>query len=137
MTQWRKIDAPELPGAGPERRAVAYYRHSAQVQQEQLLQIQRDQVQEWARTHGFEILREFIDAGRSTAPSDDRPAFTELIEQWVKQRDDFAYILCVDATRWTRFPNDECSARSRAQCERHGKQIPFTTTDFSSEGARS
>lgn len=136
MTQWQEIDAPELPGAGPQRRAVAYYRHSAKVQQEHLIEIQRDQVQEWARTHGFEIIREFVDASRSTVPSEERPTFTELIEQWVKQRDDFEFILCVDATRWTRFPGDDFSARSLAECERHGKRIIFTTTASPSEGAR-
>jgi len=127
MTQWRKIDAPELPGAGPERRAVAYYRHSAQVQQEQLLQIQRDQVQEWARTHGFEILQGFTDAGSSTALSDDRPAFTEMMDEWVKKRTDFSYILCLDVSRWGRFQDIDLSAQFSAECRKNNKQVIYTT----------
>lgn len=40
MTQWWEIDTPQLPGAVPKFRAVAYYRHSAQDRQENSIPIQ-------------------------------------------------------------------------------------------------
>lgn len=48
MTAWWEIDTPQLLGAVPKFRAVAYYRHSAQDRQENSIPIQQDQVREWA-----------------------------------------------------------------------------------------
>ena len=96
MTQWWEIDTPESPTAAPKLRAVAYYRHSAQDRQENSIPIQRDQVREWADKNGVEIIREFADAGKSGLTSEGRPAFTEMMDEWVKKRTDFSYILCLD-----------------------------------------
>jgi DNA invertase Pin-like site-specific DNA recombinase len=49
-------------------RAVAYYRQSAQDQQEDSIPIQRERIREWADDHDAEIVREFTD-GQS--PPDD------------------------------------------------------------------
>ena len=42
-------------------RAVAYYRHSAQDQQENSIPQQQEQVRDWAEKNGVEIIREFVD----------------------------------------------------------------------------
>ncbi len=127
MTQWWEIDIPEQPGAMPKLRAVAYYRHSAQDRQENSIPIQRDQVREWADKNGVEIIQEFSDAGKSGLTSEGRPAFTELMDQWVKQRTDFTYILCLDVSRWGRFQDIDLSAQFSAECKKHGKQVIYTT----------
>ena len=44
-------------------RAVAYYRHSAQDRQENSVEIQQDQVRQFAQEHDIEIIREFADRG--------------------------------------------------------------------------
>lgn len=74
MTQWWEIDTPQLLGAVPKFRAVAYYRHSAQDRQENSIPIQQDQVREWAEKNGVEIIREFADAGKSGLTSEVRSA---------------------------------------------------------------
>jgi hypothetical protein len=84
-------------------RAVAYYRHSAQDRQENSIPIQQDQVREWARANGVEIIQEFADHGRSGLTAEGRPAFTDMMENWVKVRHDFQYILCLDVSRCGRF----------------------------------
>ena len=43
------------------RRAVAYYRHSAQDRQENSVEIQQDQVRKFASDNGIEIIKEFAD----------------------------------------------------------------------------
>ena len=91
---WWEIDQAQGPA---KVRAVAYYRHSAQDRQENSIPIQRDQVHEWAEQNGVEIIREFADHGRSGLTAEDRPAFTEMMDEWVKQKDDFEYVLCL----WT------------------------------------
>lgn len=127
------------PAAG--RRAVAYYRHSVRDRREAAIRLQRERVREWARRQGIEILQEFIDcapAGSVTdTPSDDdssdpsetdRPALSELIEQWVKQRGDFEYVLCLDASRWGRSREGDLSG----QCREYGKQVIYVVS--STEG---
>ncbi len=44
-----------------KRRAVAYYRQSAQDQQEDSIPAQRERIREWADDHDVEIVREFTD----------------------------------------------------------------------------
>lgn len=127
MTQWWEIDTPEVPGAVTKFRAIAYYRHSAQDRQENSIPIQQDQVREWAQKNGVEIIREFSDAGKSGLTSEGRPAFTEMMEEWVKKRTDFSYILCLDVSRWGRFQDIDLSAQFSAECRKNNKQVIYTT----------
>ena len=116
------------PRAGRVRpRAVAYYRHSAQDRQENSIPIQQEQVREWAEKNGVEIIKEFADAGKSGLNAEGRPAFTEMMEEWVKKRDDFQYVLCLDVSRWGRFQDIDLSAQYSAECKQHGKQVIYTT----------
>lgn len=108
-------------------RAVAYYRHSAQDRQENSIPIQQDQVREWAIANGVEIIQEFADHGRSGLTAEGRPAFTEMMDTWVKVRNDFQYILCLDVSRWGRFQDFDVSAQFSAECKRANKQVIYTT----------
>lgn len=127
MTPWWEVQQPQLPSIVPEMRAVAYYRHSAQDRQENSIPIQQDQVREWAQKNGVEIIHEFADAGKSGLTSEGRPAFTELMEGWIKQRTDFTYVLCLDVSRWGRFQDIDLSAQFSAECKKNGKQVIYTT----------
>jgi hypothetical protein len=86
MKQWWEVESQQLPGSVPTVRAVAYYRHSAQDRQENSIPIQREQVREWATKNGVEIIHEFADAGKSGLNAEGRPAFTEMMEEWVRSR---------------------------------------------------
>lgn len=108
-------------------RAVAYYRHSAQDRQENSIPIQRDQVREWALKNGVEIIHEFADAGKSGLNAEGRPAFTEMMDEWVRKRADFDYVLCLDVSRWGRFQDIDLSAQFSAECRKHNKQIIYTS----------
>jgi DNA invertase Pin-like site-specific DNA recombinase len=126
MGNWWEIAAPD-PDLPPLVRGIAYYRHSAQDRQENSIPIQQDQVRQWAREHGVEIIREFCDAGKSGLDSEGRPAFTEMMEEWIKKRSDFDYVLCLDVSRWGRFQDIDLSAQFSAVCKKHKKQVIYTT----------
>ena len=126
MVHWWEIDSPDKH-APALIKAVAYYRHSAQDRQENSIPIQQDQVRAWAKQHGVEIIREFCDAGRSGLNSEDRPAFTEMMEEWISKRHDFEYVLCLDVSRWGRFQDIDLSAQFSAICKKNGKQVIYTT----------
>ena len=85
MDHWWEIGLPDMHEPALVR-GVAYYRHSAQDRQENSIPIQQDQVRAWAKQHGVDIIREFCDAGRSGLNSEDRPAFTEMMEEWIAKR---------------------------------------------------
>jgi DNA invertase Pin-like site-specific DNA recombinase len=127
MSNWWEIPDDHIERNTGQIRAVAYYRHSAQDRQENSIPIQQDQVREWAKNHGVEIIQEFADHGRSGLTSEGRPAFTEMMESWVKKRNDFQYILCLDVSRWGRFQDIDLSAQFSAECKKAGKQVIYTT----------
>jgi len=129
MTQphwWETIGTDQATSVA-QPRAVAYYRHSAQDRQENSIPIQREQVREWAEKNGVEIIEEFCDAGKSGLTAEGRPAFTQMMEEWVKQKGGFDYVLCLDVSRWGRFQDIDLSAQYSAECKRHGKQVVYTT----------
>ena len=109
----------------PLVRTIAYYRHSIQDGQEESLAIQQDHVRRWATENGVEIIREFCDVGPAGSDFADRPAFTEMLEYWIKQRSDFEYVLCLDASRWGRFRNIAIAELVSEICEHYKKQLIY------------
>ena len=126
MKRWWEIGIPGEQEP-PRPRAVAYYRHSAQDRQENSIPIQQNQVRKWAEEYCVDIIHEFADAGRSGLNAEGRPAFTEMMEEWVTKRGDFQYVLCLDVSRWGRFQDIDLSAQYSAECRKHGKQVIYTT----------
>jgi DNA invertase Pin-like site-specific DNA recombinase len=85
------------------RRAVAYYRHSAEEKQENSVLIQREKVEKFAQEHGVEIIHYEADEGVSGLTSN-RPAFNRLFTKWIENPDapQFEYVFVLDVSRWGR-----------------------------------
>jgi DNA invertase Pin-like site-specific DNA recombinase len=107
--------------------AIAYYRSSSERQQEECIASQQVHVRAWADKNGVEIIREFWDVGKPGNFCEERPAFDEMMDEWVTKRTDFAYILCLDVSRWGRFQDLDLSAQFSAQCKKHRKQVIYTS----------
>jgi DNA invertase Pin-like site-specific DNA recombinase len=123
---WVKEQRPAAP-AGPRFSGVAYYRHSAKDRQENSVAIQQELVQKWAKENGVDIIHEFADRGKSGLTAEGRDGFNDMMENWVKQRKDFDFVLCLDVSRWGRFQDIDLSATYSAECKRHNKQVIYTT----------
>ena len=123
---WVTEHPPTLPPA-PLLRGVEYYRHSAKDRQENSVAIQQDLVQKWARENGVEIIHEFADRGKSGLTAEGRDGFNDMMENWVRKRSDFEFVLCLDVSRWGRFQDIDLSATYSAECKKHGKQVIYTT----------
>jgi DNA invertase Pin-like site-specific DNA recombinase len=89
--------------------------------------IQQELVQKWAKDNGVEIIHEFSDRGKSGLTAEGRDAFNDMMENWVKKRMDFDFVLCLDVSRWGRFQDIDLSATYSAECKKHGKQVIYTT----------
>ncbi len=119
----------------PRLRAVAYYRHSAEIGQENSVEIQQDNVRAFADRHDIEIINEFADRGKSGLNAEGRPAFNDMME-WVRTRDDFVLILVLDVSRWGRFQDTDLSAHYESLCTQHGKQVIYTNIGFTRDEDR-
>ena len=111
----------------PRHLAVAYYRHSARDRQENSVAIQQDLVRKWAEENGVDVIHEFVDRGKSGLTAEGRHGFNDMMENWVKRRNDFKFVLCLDVSRWGRFQDIDLSATYSAECKRNGKEVIYTT----------
>ena len=125
MSPWWVNNSAKEPDFDPQQQAVAYYRHSAQDKQENSIAIQQEQVQAYAAKDGLTIIKEFFEPGKSGLTAEGRPAFMDLMENWVKKRTDFKYVICLDVSRWGRFPDIDLSATYSAECKLHGKEVIY------------
>ena len=123
---WAKDEAPAVPPI-PRSKGVAYYRHSARDRQENSVTIQQEMVREWAEANGVDIIHEFADRGKSGLTAEGRDGFTDMMENWVKNRDDFKYVLCLDVSRWGRFQDIDLSATYCSEVKKHNKDVIYTT----------
>ena len=47
-------------------------------------------------------------------------------DNWVAKRSDFDYVLCLDMSRWGRFPAAERAVVHSITCQSHGKYVIYT-----------
>ena len=125
---WIKPKPAENKKTAPVKKAVAYYRHSAQDKQENSIEIQQDQVRKFAAEHSIEIIKEFADRGKTGLLVEGRDAFKEMIYEYVEgTKTSFDYVLVLDVSRWGRFQDTDLSAYYMGLCLHHGKRVIFTT----------
>ena len=119
---------------GKKKKAVAYYRHSAEDKQENSVPIQREHAQIFADNHDLEIIHEEADEGKSGL-SASRPGFERLFEDWVlnSEAPDFDYILVLDVTRWGRFQDPDEAAYWEMQCKKRGIRVIYISRGFPRE----
>ena len=117
----------------PRLRAVAYYRHSAEIGQENSVEIQQENIRAFAAKHDIDVIEEFADRGKSGLNAEGRPAFNEMMAL-VRSRDDFQLILVLDVSRWGRFQDTDLSAHYESLCTQAGKQVIYTNIGFPVNG---
>jgi hypothetical protein len=118
-----------MPRPEKRLRAVAYYRHSAEIGQENSVEIQQDNIRAFAEKHGITIIREFADRGKSGLNAEGRPAFNEMMAL-VRSSQEFELVLVLDVSRWGRFQDTDLSAHYESLCTQHGKQVVYTQIGF-------
>ncbi len=117
------------------KKAVAYYRHSAEDKQENSVPIQREHAQLFAAKFNIQIIHEESDEGVSGLTAN-RPGFQSLLNNWVLNPDapHFDFILVYDVSRWGRFQNQNEAAHYEHQCEQNDKKVIYISRGFPREG---
>lgn len=116
------------------KRAIAYYRHSAEDKQENSVAIQRQHVENFARQHHIEIIHEEADEGKSGLLAN-RPAFERLFKNWIENSEapQFDYVLVFDVSRWGRFQNQDEAGYFAHICTKHKKRVIYASIGFPTE----
>ena len=117
------------------KKAVCYYRHSAEDKQENSVAIQREQAELFAAKHNIEIIHEEADEGVSGLIAN-RPGFKRLFKDWVQNSNSphFDYVLFYDISRWGRFLDQDEGAYYAFICKQNGKTLVNVYRGFPQEG---
>src|SRR5258708_1512064 len=100
-------------------RAARYVRMSTEHQQCST-ENQADAIREYAENRDIEIVRTFVDAGKSGLRIQGRDALRELLDAVREGTADFSTILVYDVSRWGRFQDADESAFYEYTCKRAG-----------------
>lgn len=113
------------------KKAVAYYRHSAEDKQENSTTIQREHTEKFAHEHAIEIIHEEVDEGKSGLLPN-RPGFERLFANWIENPDapHFDYVLVYDVSRWGRFQDQDQAAHLVFLCKKNGKEVVYVSRGF-------
>lgn len=115
---------------GP-RKAVAYYRHSAEDKQENSIPIQRLLTRKFAAQHNLTIIHEEVDEGKSGLQAD-RDGFQNLLHNWVLNPHAllFEYVLVYDVSRWGRFQDQDEAGHYEFLCRQAGRKLIYVNQGF-------
>lgn len=113
------------------KKAIAYYRHSAEDKQENSVAIQRGHTERFAQENNIEIIHEEADEGKSGLLAN-RPAFERLFNDWVENPNapHFNYVLVYDVSRWGRFQDQDQAGYFVHLCKKHGKEVIYVSRGF-------
>lgn len=122
-------DQPRKPVSAAE-----YVRMSTEHQQYST-ENQSDKIREYAARRGIEIIRTYVDAGKSGLRIDGRQALQNLIRDVEAGTVDFQIILVYDVSRWGRFQDADESAYYEYICRRAGIQVAYCAEQFENDGS--
>jgi DNA invertase Pin-like site-specific DNA recombinase len=114
-----------------DKKAIAYYRHSAEDKQENSVAIQRQYTEKFARDNNIKIIHEEADEGKSGLLAS-RPGFERLFTDWIENSNalPFDYVLVYDVSRWGRFQDQDQAAYYTHLCTKYGKEVVYVSRGF-------
>ena len=102
--------------------AAGYVRCSTDEQGATSIPQQQEEIKKWSALNHFNIVKWFIDEGRSGTDFLKRPAFKTLVDE-IQHDPDFEYVLVYDESRWGRAPNPRESNYWKMHFERYGVKV--------------
>lgn len=96
---------------------------------------QSDAIRRYAEQRGYEIVRTYVDAGRSGLNIEGRSGLTRLITEIESGNTDFEVVLVYDVSRWGRFQDADESAFYEYRCRRKGVRVEYCAEQFENDGS--
>jgi DNA invertase Pin-like site-specific DNA recombinase len=109
--------------------AAQYLRMSTEHQQYSF-ENQEAVIQEYAKAHGFEIVRVYSDAAKSGVILRNRTGLQTLLKDVIGGKSCFKAILVYDVSRWGRFQDSDEAACYEFLCRRSGIPIHYCAESF-------
>jgi len=110
--------------------AAQYLRMSTEHQQYSLAN-QSAAMDDYAKSHGFEIIQTYSDEARSGLTIAERPGLRALIEDITIGRAEFMAVLVLDVSRWGRFQDADEAAHYEFLCKLAGIKVHYCAESFS------
>jgi len=114
--------------------AAEYVRMSTDHQQYST-ENQHAAIQRFADSHGVNIVRSFIDAGKSGVGIQGRDALQDLLRTVESGQADFSTILVYDVSRWGRFQEPDEGAYYEFRCVRANITVQYCAEQFPTDNA--
>lgn len=92
-------------------------------------------IQEYANTHSMEIVRTYVDRGKSGLGIAGRQGLNDLIQTVESRAADFNVVLVYDVSRWGRFQDVDESAYYEYAPKRAGVPVVYCAEPFSANGS--
>jgi DNA invertase Pin-like site-specific DNA recombinase len=109
--------------------AAQYVRMSDDGQQYSI-ENQKAAIQQYAKQHGFVVVRTYADAGKSGVVLNRREALRQLLEDVDLGKTGYRAILIYDVSRWGRFQNSDEAAHYECLCTRSGIRLYYCAEQF-------
>lgn len=114
--------------------AAQYLRMSTEHQQYSISN-QQDVIGQWATDHGYQVVRSFIDYGKSGVVLRHRKALSDLLHEVTSGRAVFRAVLVYDVSRWGRFQNCDEAAHYEFLCAQSGTPVQYCAEQFANDGS--
>ena len=124
----------ETAGDRSRRMPVASYVRMSTEHQKYSTENQTAEIERYAEAHGMDVVRTYIDAGKSGLQVVGRTGMQQLIDDVTAGRADFEAILVYDVSRWGRFQNPDEAAYFEHQCTREGIHLEYCAEQFDNDG---
>jgi DNA invertase Pin-like site-specific DNA recombinase len=114
-------------------RAVMYVRMSTESQ-DYSTDHQRAKIREYSAAHGMQIIREYVDDGKSGLDIKRRAGLLSLMSDVQSPEPDFSHIIVYDISRWGRFQDIDEAAYHEHTCRRAGIEVVYCGERFANDG---
>jgi DNA invertase Pin-like site-specific DNA recombinase len=127
--------ATQIPDvlAGTEAVPAAQYVRMSTDHQRYSIENQQALIQAFAGANNMEIVRTYMDAGKSGLTLRGRSGLSSLLADVVSGTAPFKAILVYDVSRWGRFQDADESAHYEFLCRRAGIKLVYCAEQFSSD----
>ncbi len=126
MAQAQRLQTPLL---------VAKYVRMSTEHQQYSIDNQTAVIERYAHDHNMEIVRTYVDCGKSGLMIENRPGLRQLIADVESGSPGFTAVLVYDVSRWGRFQDVDESAFYEYRCRRARIALHYCAEQFTNDGS--